>query len=108
MVQNNSQALAQQKIPTPADYEHIKARLTELIEILLEQLQGDPEAQSMGLQAMGPIIILMIQNFDNLKLRALLTSLSGILRAVGDLDCSQEAYEDEMVPLIEMLETSLK
>ena len=97
-----------QQTPTATDYERIKGRLVELIEILLETLQGDPEAQSMGLQAMGPIIILMIQNFDNLKLTALITSLSGILRAVGDLDCSQEAYEDEMVPLIEMLETSLK
>jgi hypothetical protein len=93
---------------TNEDYAHIKARLTELIEILLEAVAQDPESQSMGLQAMGPIILLMIQNHPGPKLTLLLTSLAGIAQAVYDLDCSQDEYEDRMVPLIGMLEESLK
>ena len=105
---NTTAAAPPSQLPTTEDYERIKTRLSELMEILLDMVGQDQEAQSMGLTAMGPIILLMIQNFDGPKLIGLLTSLSGISKAVATWDSSQESYEDAMVPLIGMLEESLK
>ena len=94
-------------LTSPGDYERIKLRLVELISILLESMAADPESQSMGLTAMGPVILMMIQNYENRKLHLLLTCLSGISRAVLDLDYSQAQYEEAVVPFIEGLQEAL-
>src|SRR6266702_2675971 len=55
-------------LTSPGDYERIKQRITELVTILLEAMAEDEASQSMGLQAMGPVILMMIQNYENVKL----------------------------------------
>ena len=93
------------RVFSQAECEPIRNRLVELMEILLESMAADPEAGA--ITAMGPVVILMIKNYESTKLVSLLTCLSGIAQAVLDLGCSQETYNDRMEPLIRELSTAL-
>ena len=97
----------QQSLLSQEAYELIKQRTLELVEILVESMAADPEANSMGLQAMAPVLMLVISNYENTKLVLLLKCLQGIVQAVLDSACSQDKYNDAMVPLIEGLKHAL-
>src|SRR5260221_11102969 len=90
---------------SPGECEPIRARVVELVEIILETMAQDPEAGA--LTAMGPVVILMLKNYEITKLALLLTCLRGIAQAVLDLACSQDEYNDRMEPLIRDLSTAL-
>lgn len=92
---------------TSEDYARIKARLSDLLLILMEDMLQDSAAQSMGLTAMAPIVIMMIQNYDGPKLLQLMTCLEGISRAVSSWDSSQEKYEETIIPLIRGVQEAL-
>ena len=93
------------RVLSQAECEPIRNRLVELMEILLESMAADPEAGA--ITAMGPVVILMIKNYESTKLVLLLTCLQGIAGAVLDLGSSQDEYNDRMEPLIRGLAVAL-
>ena len=95
----------QQNPASPGECEPIRDRLVELMEILLESMAADPEAGA--ITAMGPVVVLMLKNYESTKLVLLIRCLSEIGRAVLDLDSSQETYNDRMEPLIRGLAAAL-
>ena len=102
---NGSSAHVKSPQASAMGLEPIRARVMELVEILVESMAQDPEAKA--ITAMAPILLMVLQNYELGKLRKLMSSLEGISRAVLDLACSQDEYNDRMEPLIRQLAESL-
>lgn len=94
--------------PSPVDYERIKQRVLDLVEMLLAAMEAAMEGdQQSPVVAMGPVILLMISSYETTKLHLLLTCLSAIASAVVNLDCSAEQYEALVEPIIEQMAQAL-
>ncbi len=95
------------KQPLPVDYERIRERIMELAQLTIEGMEQDSTSKSMGLTAMAPVVTMMLQNYDPKKLHLLVTCLSGIGMAVLDSACSEDEYNERVVPLIKGLQEAL-
>lgn len=105
LVSQSFYLLNQQKQLSPEACEPIRTRVLELLEILMEGMSQDQEAGA--ITAMGPVVSLVIKNYEITKLVSLLTCLSGIAAAVLDLGSCQDEYNDRMEPLIRELSAAL-
>ena len=82
----------------PADYELIRERLLELLDML--HIPNLPLKQRAMMAGAIPLLKMGIANEEMQRLHLLIACLSGMLRAVLDLECSRQEYEEQVEPLL--------
>lgn len=90
---------------SPEDLEVIRRRLKDILEMVLAALaaQPMPMTQRAMLGATGPMLLLILDKVEVVKLTRWLTSLEEMSRAVNNLGYSQEEYETVLEPLIQAM-----
>src|SRR5438045_2129987 len=92
--------MSQQSSPPalPVDYEPIRQRLTEVVEMTIADLAAQPMSIQLKMMLNGSTSLLRmgIQKEEARKLHLLMTCLAGIAGAVSDLDSCQLDYEKQV------------